>query len=109
MVAQVYGVSGCLVLDPASPQALSGGSTIAVSAEYGSYPLTATGAVTGLILAAGTAAGGQVTLVNRSAYTLAFAAPGTSRVADGTSDAIPALAARSFTWDAGTSLWYRCA
>jgi hypothetical protein len=49
----------------------------------------------------------QVTVINESAFALTFAASGTSHVADGVSDVIPALAARTFTYDGNTSLWYR--
>lgn len=64
-------------------------------------------AVTGAIMQAGTVAGQSVKVINESANTITMAASGTSNTADGTSDIIPALAAREFCWDAGTSLWYR--
>ena len=68
-----------------------------------------TAAVTGVILQAGTVAGQRCTVVNESAFSVTFAAAGTSGVADGTSDVIAATTARSFVWDSGTSLWYRVA
>ena len=67
------------------------------------------GAVTGVILQAGTFAAQEVIVVNEAvgANTVTFAASGTSNVADGTSDVIAGLTARKFVWDTGTSLWYR--
>lgn len=67
-----------------------------------------TGAVTGVILQAGTFPGQEVTVVNEAvaANTVTFAASGTSNVADGTSSVIAGLTARSFVWDSATSLWY---
>lgn len=67
------------------------------------------GAITGVILQAGTFAGQEVTVVNESAAvnTVTFAAAGTSNVADGTSAVVPGLASQRFIWDSGTSRWYR--
>lgn len=62
---------------------------------------------TGLILSPGSVTGETVTIRNIGAGTLTFAAAGTSNVADGTSDVIPANAQRTYGWNAGTSLWYR--
>jgi hypothetical protein len=98
---------GSPVLAPAAPQALSSASTITTGANQGSYPVTAAGNVTGVIMAAGAFAGQTLIVVNQSAFTVTFAAAGTSNVADGVSDVIPALTARTFTWDANTDLWYR--
>lgn len=69
------------------------------------------GAITGVILQAGTYPGQQVTVVNEAiaANSVTFAASGTSGVADGTTTVIPGLRASTFTWDSGTSLWYRSA
>jgi hypothetical protein len=94
----------------ASVQALSGGSTVTVpfSAVRSLVPVTETGNVTGIILAAPAAGNAQrAVIINRSAFTITFAASGTSHVADGTSDVIPALTGRGFTYDPSTSLWYR--
>ena len=68
------------------------------------------GAVTGIILQAGTSAGQTCLVVNEAvaANTVTFAASGTSNVADGTSSVIAGLNARRFVWDSGTSLWYPC-
>ena len=98
-----------LIYSARSPQTLSNGSTINTSnnGDFGLIPVTESSHVTGVILDPPSNGNSQVTIVNRSAYTITFAASGTSNVADGTSDIIPALAARTFTYDGGTSLWYR--
>lgn len=88
-----------------TPQALSNGSTITVAnPSYGVLPVTATGAVTGAIMAGG-ANGQEVVILNRSAFTITFATAGTSKVAAGTSAVIPALGWRSFIYDGASSLW----
>lgn len=65
-------------------------------------------AITGVILAAGTASGQNVTVINEAtgANSVTFAVAGTSNVANGTSTVIAGLTAATFVWDAGTSLWY---
>jgi hypothetical protein len=67
------------------------------------------GAVTGVILQAGTYAGQPITVINEAVATnsVTFAASGTSNVADGVSSVIPGLRANSFTWDSSVSLWFR--
>ena len=66
--------------------------------------------VAGIVLQAGTVAGQRCTVVNESAAanSVVFAATG-SNVADGSASPIAGLIARSFVWDIGTNLWYRCA
>ena len=99
--------TGIIEMFPATIQALSNGNTITPAAHFGTYPVSLTGAVTGIILAAGTNGGQQVAVVNTSASnSVTFAASGTSHVADGTSDVIQPLQAATYTWDANTSLWY---
>jgi hypothetical protein len=51
----------------------------------------------------------DITIVNESAFTVTMAAAGTSFVADGTSDVIPALSSARYSWDVNTGLWYRTA
>lgn len=92
-------------LYPASPQPMTSGVTIAPVAASTMYPLTATAAVTGIVLAPGFYTGQRVTLVNKSSFSATFAASGTSNVADGTGDVIAANAAATYTWSG--SLWYR--
>jgi hypothetical protein len=70
-------------------------------------PVTAGSACTGLVISGGAADGQVATIANQSAFSLTFAAAGTSHVADGTADTISALTARTFFWDAESSLWYR--
>lgn len=92
---------------------LSTGNTITpgTSGGNGSVRVTAGAAVTGIILAAGTKAGQEITVIHEgaAANTITFAASGTSNVADGVSDVITGPSARTFIWDAVTSLWYKMA
>jgi Pectate lyase superfamily protein len=99
------------VLSNDSVQTLSTGSTINTASDgnYGAVPVTAAVNVTGLILQAPSSGFTQITVINQSAYTMTFAASGTSHVADGTLDVIPALTSRAFVYDGNTSLWYRAA
>ena len=97
------------VLASDSAQALTSSGTI-LTATHGTLaaiPVTETGNVTGMILEAPQQAWSQVTIINQSAFTITFAASGTSHVADGVLDVIPANAARTFVYDGNTSLWYR--
>jgi hypothetical protein len=90
--------------------AISTASTIFPGTGTKPYvPVSSTGACTGLILGGGSVDGQLLVVVNTTAFSLTFAASGTSHVADGVSDVIPALTARSYYWDNGTSLWYRAA
>lgn len=74
--------------------------------------LAPAGAVTGITMVAGTFPGQMITVVNEStaANTITFnTTPATALVADSATEAnIPGLTARTFCWDSGTSLWYRC-
>jgi len=92
-----------------SLQTLANSGTINVSSDgnYGVVPVTASTNVTGIILQTPSNSWSQITIVNQSAFTVTFATSGTSHVADGTSDVIPTLAARTFIYDSNSSLWYR--
>ncbi|HLY29662.1 MAG TPA: hypothetical protein VKQ36_01415 [Ktedonobacterales bacterium] len=93
----------------ANAQVVVSNGTITVSG-IGAARVAPTANVTGVAMQAGTQAGQQVTVINESAYTLTFDVAGSSNVADGTADVIPANAARSFIWDSGgAGLWYRLA
>ena len=97
-----------LVQAPASAQALSNSTAITVNTAYALIPLTASAAVTGITMpTSGLQSGQTVTLLNQSAYSITFAASGTSNVADGTSDVIPVSTAVTYVWNGNTSLWYR--
>jgi|SRR6185312_1836539 len=94
---------------PASAQqTIASSGTIAVNA--GAVRCTNAGAVTGVILAAGTTDGQEVTVYNEAANSITFAAVATSHVADGTSDVIATLTAARYKWNANASTpaWYRC-
>lgn len=94
-----------LVAQSATAPSIGNNGTIS-TASLGSSRVTTAGAVTGIILQAGTAAGQTVIVVNESANTLTMAASGTSNVADGTSCVIAANRAMWFVWDSGTSRWH---
>jgi hypothetical protein len=90
----------------ASAVTLANNSTIS-PAGLSKVLVTATSNVTGIILNyGGPADGNLVWIVNESAYSITFAASGTSNVSDGTSDVISPLTARCFIWDAVGALWY---
>jgi len=69
--------------------------------------VTASGAVTELRMQPGVMPGQVVTVLNESEFNLSFGPPGTSGVADGTSDVIIGLTSRIFVWDAARSLWFK--
>jgi hypothetical protein len=106
----VFVPGGLVHSQPLAPQTLTNGSTITYTASQ-QVTVTCASNVTGIIIApvAGGSGGQTVTVVNESANTITFALAGTSNVADGTSDIIAALTARTFVWDVHTSLWYRIA
>lgn len=90
---------------PSAPVIVNG-STIATFAT-GAARVAPAGNVTGIILAAGTEGAQVVLVVNASAFTVTFAAAGTSNVADGTSSVISANRCALFVWDVSTARWYR--
>lgn len=66
------------------------------------------GAVTAIVLQAGTRPGQECTVINESAAanTITFAAAGTSNVADGVTTVIAGLRCAKYTWSSATNLWY---
>jgi len=76
------------------------------TANLGTSRVTTAGAVTGVIMAAGTIAGQTVIVVNESGNSITMAAAATSNVADGVSCVIAANRAMWFVWDSSTSRWY---
>ena len=95
------------VLTEAYQQELSGNGQTVYTLLLPISRLTAGTAYTGLILAAGAYSGQTIYVINESGYPLTFAASGTSYVADGASDVLPAGACGLYIWDAGNYLWYR--
>lgn len=88
---------------------ITNGSTVTISNSAGSYPLNPAANVTGIILAkppSYSAPGQFVILINISAYTITFAAAGTSFVAGGTANVIQAGQAAAFVYDTNNALWY---
>lgn len=88
-----------------SAPATASSGTIA-TAGLGVSRVSPAGAITGVILQAGTTTGQMCTVINESANSITMAAAGTSNVADGVSCVIAANRAMWFCWDASTSRWY---
>lgn len=117
--------NGCIVQNASGDTSTSGGwitdfaSAVAQSITANGQTIntqalrfirvTTTGAFTGIILQGANDYRSEITVINESANAITFAASGTSNVADGVADVIPALTARKFNWDNGTNLWYRAA
>jgi hypothetical protein len=78
------------------------------TAALGISRVTTGGAVTGVIMQAGTFAGQEVWVVNESANSITFAAVATSNVSNGVSGVIAALNGRKFVWDSLSTpaAWY---
>ena len=107
--ANILALSGTMAVGQSGSAATIASAGTITTSGIGLARVTTAGNVTGVILQAGVAPGQELTVVNESANTLTMAASGTSNVADGVSDVISAISARSYIWDGGTSLWYKCA
>lgn len=92
----------------AAAQVIVNGSTI-LTANKTVIRVSEAGAVNSIKLQVGTFAGQDCTVINESNFTVQFDVVANSNVADGATAAIPALCSRKFTWDSGTTLWYRAA
>jgi hypothetical protein len=90
-------------------QNLTNSATITLPTGGRNKRLSASGgAVTGIILTAGSYDGQEVVLWNiETTNTITFATGATSNVADGTSAVIGALRAVKFFWDATSARWFR--
>lgn len=99
--AQISGV----IVARQSTQVISGNGQTITTGEIGSVILTSsTGAnLTGMILAVGTAGGQTFTIVNTTAFTITFAASGTSHVFGAPTQ--DAGVAQDYMWDGTNSLW----
>lgn len=99
---------GAISFTPTSAQTIAGSGTINHN-NCGIANVNAAGAVTGIILQAGTTQGQMLTILvtSAAANTLTMAAAGTSNVADGTSTVLAGLRAYSFVWDVASARWYR--
>jgi len=96
------------VLAADNVQTIASNGTI-LTATHGNFaliPVTAAGAVTGIILEAPAQGNSEVAIVNRANFTMTMATALTSHVALGTGAVIPALGKAIFIYDSGTSLWY---
>jgi hypothetical protein len=116
MFAHVTYLSDCVSYLMQGPQSNAGTTVTAVIASGQIIPTLGLGLsrctvaanASAAVMVAGVRDGQIVTVENQDAtHTITFAASGTSNVADGTSDVIAALTARSYEWNATKALWYR--
>ncbi len=103
LTLQLIGGTVCLG-QSASEAATATGGTI-TTAGVGLARVAPTGNITGVILQAGTIPGQTVTVWNNSAFTITFAAVGTSNVADGVLAVIAANRKMDFTWNSVAGKW----
>ncbi len=89
----------------ATAAAIANGNTITTTG-IGEARVAPTGNVTGIIMQAGTTPSQECVVVNESAFTVTFAAVGTSNMADGTLAVIAANRKMDCTWDSSASKWY---
>lgn len=90
-------------------QTLANTNTITVGQNQSVVRVTASGAVTGIIIAAGTQPGQLLLVIHEgaAANTLTMAAAGTSNVAGGVTAIWAGLNAHLVVWDSVTALWYQ--
>lgn len=100
----VQGAAQGSAVQPATALVLTGSGTITPTAPV--YRLNPSSAVAGIVMAAGTYTGQRVSLVNTSAFSVTFAAVGTSNVADGVSAVIAPLTDMTLVWDSVGLKWY---
>ena len=96
------------VSSPMTPDVvLTNGATVALPTIGKSKSLSSASAVTGIILAAGTVSGQEVTLLNANASdSITFnATPATSNIAQAV-HVLPAGTSKVYTWNPTTSRWY---
>ncbi len=101
---------GGWALASAASQAVATGGTISRNIggyEFETLPVSASSAVSGVILQPGITDGQQITVINTSPNQITFGGAATSNVADGAGDTIAPARAATFRWLAATSLWYR--
>lgn len=108
LTTQITG-GGIASAQSATAPAIANAGTI-TTAGVGVARVAPAGAVSGIILQAGTIPGQEVWVVNEAAAANTITlntTPATSNVADSaTESAIAGLKARKYVWDSGTSLWY---
>lgn len=87
----------------AAGASLASNGTIGTAATWAILAPTAD--VTGVILGAGAWDGQMCKVYNGSAFSITFAAVGTSNVADGAADSVPPLSLRVYSWSVDTGQW----
>lgn len=111
---RLYMGSGTLQFPVSRPAQGSAATTVATGETIDTTQMwqriTNAGAITGVILEAGTMHG-QICIVSvdkDASGTVTMAAAGTSRVGTGTACVIAVGAARMFIWDATDAIWCEC-
>jgi hypothetical protein len=98
-------IGGTVCLAQSATEAATATSGTITTAGVGLARVAPTGNITGVILQAGTIPGQTVTVWNNSAFTITFAAVGTSNVADGVLAVISANRKMDFTWNSVAAKW----
>lgn len=91
---------------PASAQTIANSGEISLPPGGINKVVDNAGAVTGIILNAGTDDGQIIHITNLGSGTVTFAASGTSRVASGTSAVIAVNTHKTFIWRTASALWF---
>ena len=90
-----------------APQVIAANGNIALgNPPFGAVTVAPAGAVAGITMDKGFVDQQEVLVHNTSAFTVTFAAVGTSNVADGVADVIPALTVRHYIWLMSQFAWY---
>lgn len=93
-------------LTPSASSPATGNNGTIATANIGESKVTPAGAITGVILEAGTFAGQTCAVLNQSGSSITFAAYATSHVAQGVACVIAATTSRVFVWDSVAAAWY---
>lgn len=103
-----YVCNGPLLLQmPGSAQALSNGNGVTLTHPI--VKVTNSGAVTGIIMTAGSTSGDTILFYNSGTGSVTFAASGTSHVSGGSGTVVNVGHALWLMWDNSAALWIPCA
>lgn len=91
---------------PSGSSPATGNNGTITTASLGASKVTPAGAITGVILQAGTRDGQECTVLNQSGSSITFAAYATSHVAQGVGCVIAGTTSRRFVWDSVAAAWY---
>ncbi len=106
---KIFGAVTFVAEDSKLVQAIAANGTITPVAGQSLVRTSAAGAVTGIIIAAGTNDGDLLIVLHTSAAanTLTFAAKATSNVMGGAAISVAGLSAHVFIWSSIDSAWYQ--